>query len=82
MRELRQATIEGKIYLFPVPVVKERKYLIFCSNEAEAKLIADAVKNKKVTHPDLISEYFTFLTLHTDKQTKIFVMNPEVFPKD
>lgn len=81
MRELRQTNIEGRIYLFPVPVVKERKYLIFCSNELEAGKIAQAVKEKKITHPDLISEYFLYLTLHTDKQTKIFVLNPEMGEK-
>lgn len=77
MRELRKTQIEGRFYLFPIPVVKERKYLIFCSNEAEADRISEAVRKKEITHPDLISEYFLFLTLHSDKQTKIFVINPE-----
>lgn len=76
MRELRMTKIEGRIYLFPVPVVKERKYLIFCSSESEAEKIAVAVKTEKLTHPDLISEDFLFLTLHTDKRTKIFVLSP------
>lgn len=73
MRELRLTKIEGKIYLFPVPIVKDRKYLIFCSSDKEAEEVIDVVKTKKVTHPDLISEHFIFLTYHTDKQTKIFV---------
>ena len=73
MRELKQGKIDGKIYLFPVPVSKERKYLIFCSTEAEAKTISELVSTGQVTHPDLISENFVFLTYHTDKQTKIFV---------
>lgn len=77
MRELKQGKIDGKIYLFPVPVMKERKYLIYCSTEDEARRIHEAVSTKKVTHPDLISEYFIFLTYHTDNQTKIFVINPE-----
>jgi hypothetical protein len=76
MRELRQTKIEGKIYLFPVPVITDRKYLIYCSNELEAKMIIDGVSSNKLTHPDLISENFIFLTYHTDKQTKIFVINP------
>ena len=76
MRELRLTEIEGRTYLFPVPVVKERKYLIFCSNKEEAQIIAEAVNSKKISHPDLISEHFIFLTLHTDKQTKIFVLAP------
>lgn len=73
MRELRITKIENRIYLFPVPVVKDRKYLIFCSSNEEAEKIIDEVRLNKVTHPDLISDDFVFLTFHTDKQTKIFV---------
>lgn len=77
MRELKTTKIDGKIYLFPVPVMKERKYLIHCSTELEAEAIIEAVKTRKVDHPDLISEYFIFLTYHTDKQTKIFIFNQD-----
>lgn len=80
MRELRQGKIDGKIYLFPVPVEKNRKYLIYCSTDEEATKIADLVKAGKVTHPDLLSSDFFFLTYHTDKQTKIFVLNPANSP--
>ena len=73
MRELRITKIENRIYLFPVPVAKDRKYLIFCSLTEEAERIIDEVRLNKVIHPDLISEDFMFLTYHTDKQTKIFV---------
>lgn len=73
MRELRETKIDGKIYLFPVPVVKERKYLIFCSSHKEAQDILQEVQSKAIPHPDLVSEAFVFLTFHSDKQTKIFV---------
>ena len=73
MRELKKTKIEGKFYLFPVPVIKERKYLIFCSTDQEAELVIQSVRSGEITHPDLISPYFIFLTLHTDKETKIFV---------
>lgn len=76
MRDLQLTQIEGKIYLFPIPVVKDRKYLISCSSSQEAALISEAVKLKILTHPDLISEHFLFLTYHTDRQTKIFVLGP------
>lgn len=77
MRELRQTKIDGRIYLFPVPVIKERKYLVSCSTEEEAKKIISAVHEKKIPHPDLISEHFVFLTFHSDQQTKIFVVHPK-----
>lgn len=73
MRELRLTKIEGRIYLFPVPVVQDRKYLIFCNTMEEAESIIKDVQEKKITHPDLLSEHFMFLTYHTDKRTKIFV---------
>jgi len=71
MRELRLSQIEGRFYLFPVPVLKDRKYLIACSSEEEAVAIATGVASGKIGHPDLISEHFMHLTLHTDGQTKI-----------
>ena len=76
MRELRMTKIEGRIYLFPVPVVKDRKYLIFCTSVAEAEEVILDVREKKIPHPDLISENFIFLTYHNDKETKIFVRKP------
>ncbi len=79
MREMKATEIEGRIYLFPVPVIKDRKYLIFCTSTSEAEKLARAIKEEKVTHPDLISEDFIFLTYHSDKQTKIFVINPKRF---
>ncbi len=76
-REMKVTTLDGKVYLFPIPVVKDRKYLIACSSEEEARLISRAIQEGKITHPDLISEDFVFLTYHTDKRTKIFYLNPK-----
>jgi hypothetical protein len=76
LRELKQTKIEGRIYLFPIPVIKDRKYLIACESEAQAEQISQAVRSQQITHPDLISPYFIFLTYHTDKRTKIFVLAP------
>jgi hypothetical protein len=77
-REMKVTTLDGKIYLFPIPVVKDRKYLIACSSEEEAKFICLAIQEERVVHPDLISEDFIFLTYHTDRRTKIFYLNPKV----
>ena len=75
-RELRATKINQKIYLFPYPVIKERKYLILCENEQQAQEIIQGVKDKKFQHPDLISDDFIFLTLHSDGVTKIYTLNP------
>lgn len=78
MREMRQTKINGIIYLFPVPVVKDRKFLILCASELEAQKVATAIHEGKLVHPDLISEDFLFITFHTDNRTKIFSLNPKV----
>jgi len=78
MREMKSTVINGRIYLFPVPVIKGRKYLISCSTELEAEKISLAIKTKKIVHPDLVSENFLFLTHHTDNETKIYVLNPKI----
>lgn len=77
-RKMNLTCIDGRFYLFPVPVLKERKYLISCSSKDEADLISEAIICKKVQHPDLITEDFIFLTYHTDKRTKIFYLNPKI----
>lgn len=76
MRELRITKIQDRTYLYPVPVFKDRKYLVLCESEAEALRIIQQVQQKTLSHPDLISEDFAFLTYHTDQQTKIFVPTP------
>lgn len=81
MRELRVGKIDEKIYLFPVPVIKQRKYLIFCSSEVEAQFLIAGITSKKISHPDLLSEDFIFLSFHADKMTKIFVPNPNILLK-
>lgn len=78
MREMKMTKIEGRIYLFPIPVVTERKYLIACSTEEEAHKISEAIRSKKISHPDLLSDHFLYLTHHTDRQTKIFVLAPNI----
>jgi hypothetical protein len=77
LRELRQTKINGKTYLFPVPVIKERKYLILCDDEAEALEIINAVAQKRYQHPDLVTEDFIKLTFHSDGLTKIMALNPK-----
>ena len=78
MRELRLTTIDGRFYLFPTPVIKDRKYLVMCTSEDEAQQIAQMVREGILQHPDLISEDFVFLTYHSDKQTKIFTTQLDV----
>jgi hypothetical protein len=77
LRELRQTKINDKIYLFPVPVIKDRKYLILCKDQLEALKIIQGVAQKKLQHPDLLSDDFIHITFHSDGLTKIMALNPK-----
>lgn len=70
MRELKITTIQGIVYLYPVPVIKENKYLIRCGSiQAANKLIAKILE-QAVVHPDS-RESFKVVGIHTDQQTEI-----------
>lgn len=77
LRLLKATTINGQVYLFPIPVIKERKYLILCHSIQEAEAIALAVSEERLTHPDLVSQDFIYIAHHSDKETKIFTLNPK-----
>jgi hypothetical protein len=73
MRELKITTIQGIIFLYPVPVIKEKKYLIRCESLEKANELIQEISNQKIQHPDNGSPDFQFVSLHTDQQTKIFI---------
>jgi hypothetical protein len=72
MRELKITNINGTIYLYPVPVIKEKKYLIRCASMETAKEIIHEILENILSHPDDSEENFQFVSIHTDQRTKIF----------
>ncbi len=73
MRDFKKVEIHGEIYLYPVPVIKNNKYLIHCGSEIKADLIITAVSQKKIPHPDENNHSFVTKGYHTDGKTPIFV---------
>ena len=71
VRELKMTTIQGSIYLYPVPVKKELKYLIRCESQEEAAQLIQSISDLKLSHPDVSDTDFEIVALHTDQQTKI-----------
>lgn len=71
MRDFKKVEIDGEIYLYPVPVIKNNKYLILCGSESDADQMLTALSQKKITHPDEGSNDFTTLRFHTDGRTPI-----------
>jgi len=72
VRELKVTTIQGMICLYPVPVIKEQKYLIRCDSLLDANKLIEEIATQKISHPDQTSNHFQDIGLHTDQQTKIF----------
>ena len=73
MRELKITMIQGIIYLYPVPVIKEKKYLIRCASLEIATVLIQEISNQKISHPDHSGPEFQFVSLHADQKTKIFI---------
>lgn len=71
MRDLKITTIQGTIYLYPVPVMKENKYLIRCGSIEKANELMAEVSKQAVDHPDKRNENFKVVGIHTDQQTEI-----------
>jgi hypothetical protein len=71
MRELKITKVQETIYLYPVPVIKENKYLIQCDSIEEAKDLISSVESGLVAHPDQAGPTYRCLSLHSDQQTRI-----------
>jgi len=71
MRDLKMTTIQGTIYLYPVPVLKEKKYLIRCASIEKANELMAEISQQAVIHPDIRDVSFKVVGIHTDQQTEI-----------
>lgn len=75
MRELKITTIQGFVFLYPIPVLRDNKYLIRCESEEKANELIDEVSNRLISHPDLHDHDFKVVGIHTDQQTEIIERN-------
>ncbi len=71
MRELKLTVIQDVPYLYPIPVMKEKKYLVRCESLARAHELMRKIAALEITHPDLESTHFQFVALHSDQRTKV-----------
>ena len=71
MRELKLTVIQEVPYLYPIPVIKEKKYLVRCESITRAHELMRKIAALEVAHPDLESTSFRFVTLHSDQRTKV-----------
>lgn len=71
MRELKLTVIQEVPYLYPIPVLKEKKYLVRCDSIPRAHELMRKIAALEVAHPDLETTSFRFVTLHSDQRTKV-----------
>jgi len=69
-RQYKKSKINGETYLYPIPVIKNSKYLIYIEKEYVAFFI-DSWKNGFLTHPDENPSYLKGVMLHSDDRTPI-----------
>jgi len=71
MRELKLTVIQEVPYLYPIPVIKEKKYLVRCDSLTRAHELMRKISTLEIPHPDEESEDFQFVALHSDQRTKV-----------
>ena len=71
MRELKLTVIQEVPYLYPIPVIKEKKYLVRCESIIRAHELMRKIAALEIAHPDLESSSFRFVALHSDQRTKV-----------
>jgi hypothetical protein len=71
MRELKLTVIQEVPYLYPIPVMKEKKYLVRCESITRAHELMRKIAERKIPHPDDEGKDFPFVALHSDQKTKV-----------
>ena len=71
MRELKLTVIQEVPYLYPIPVMKEKKYLVRCDSLTRAHELMRKIAALEIPHPDDQSTDFQFVALHSDQRTKV-----------
>ncbi len=71
MRKFSLIEKTNEIYLYPTPVVQNKKYLISCANQHEAQRIKELIDSHTVKHPDSDMSDFIVEKIHTDGRTQI-----------
>ncbi len=69
--EFKKAWLKDKTFIYPLPVIKEQKYLIEV-HENFADFWIYAFSTGFITSPDISKNYLNKVTLHQDGKTEIF----------
>lgn len=70
----KSTTINNQLLLYPVPVIKEEKYLIFTTSKFE-KFYLFSFEAELINSPDSDKTFLDKLRLHTDSKTWIYSIN-------
>lgn len=71
-REFKTVEIDGIFHLYPIPVIKEKKYLLKCGSSDDAQKLITLIDKNIIEHPDTSTAVFERLGFHTDGKTPIY----------
>lgn len=77
MREHKLTTINDRIFLYPVPVIKEKKYLIEIENEMHAVVFNALIQSQVIRDPLEQEVNYQKIEQHSDGKTWIYKLNNE-----
>ncbi|HXH76179.1 MAG TPA: hypothetical protein VNJ08_14510 [Bacteriovoracaceae bacterium] len=73
MRSFRYIENNNEMFIYPVPVIPDSKYLIKVGSRDEGEDIMIKIYKGEIKHPDTEDVDFELLKLHGDGKTKIFI---------
>lgn len=73
-KEFRRVEVQGKTYLYPFPIIKEKKYLIEVDPTIVESIIS-AIVNNVIESPDAFPDYMVEQGIHNDGKTIIYSLD-------
>jgi hypothetical protein len=65
-------SIKDQIYIYPFPVIKDKKYLIHMESKEIAELFTVQVSSGEIDSPDGKIDSLPEIGIHSDGKTKIY----------
>ncbi len=73
--QFKKVSIKDQTYLYPLPILRENKYLLQIESEWSDFLIF-CLEKRLIDSPDLKSELYQNSRIHEDGRTPIIIINP------
>ena len=71
MREFKIVETDGMFYFYPIPVIKEHKYLVEAKTLHQANELILKINSGEIPHPDQSQIHWVNIGFHKDGRTSI-----------